>query len=1007
MSTRDALLESIRARLNRVVADGGDRSPVMEQAAVSEAMQLMQYGVNTVAVDAEVLVALGWFWFWRSQELPEPRAAAERGVALKLLAIPFLGGEELLPQPLLLPLAEAAIPGAKELLVRALRGYADAREVALAVGVWSRISRYVPEGHPEYFATLNHLGLAWRRRFELAGEPADLNASVEVTREITETAPAGHPHRATYLFHLSTALHLRCEQGEDVDDLDAAVEAGREAVRTASPDDRDRALYLTGLSKVLLTRFVRLGDRQDLGAALHTASEAVAEAPERHPDHTGFLTNYANVLMLRYETYHEPDDIVQAARTNRFVVQITPRGHFEYARYLSNACEVLRRLFTHTKNPEDLNEAVECGYRAVRATDRSDPERIMYQVGLVNALRDRFEATGEFGDLDEAVTVCRAAARGAALIDHPDHAALLSVLGRALQQRFERDGAGEDREEALTVWERAVAMRTAVPLLRVSAARLAADLAAPTDPGRAARLLEQAILLLPEVAPRRLRRGDQQRALGAYGDQLTSDAIALVLADPQLSTPERAARALRLAEAGRAVLLAQSLDVRGDVTELRYQHPYLARDFVALRERLDQETGAGGAPAAVPGAPSHSARLRLAKEMEALLDRIRAHDGFARFGLPPAFDELAAQADRGPVVTFNVSRYRSDALILTRDGVTACPLPGLGYEEVVRQVAVFHFALAAATDPDADRIAAQRALRTVLEWLWEAAAEPALRALPPLDAGGGPLPQVWWAPGGMLGLLPLHAAGFHTDPGRGPERRTVLDRVVSSYTPTVRALRHARARRPAAGERPRSLIVSMPTTPGHAPLPSAAEETDRLRAVLKDPVVLGESASGTGSATAAAVLAQLKHCGVAHFACHGISEFTDPSQSKLLLQDHAETPLTVSALSQADLAHAQLAYLSACRTAHPGNPRLLGEAIHLTSAFQLAGFPHVIGTLWAIDDRLAADIAESFYTHLADGPTAAPDPARAATALHQTIRALRDRYPATPSLWAGYLHSGA
>ncbi|MFD7379659.1 hypothetical protein [Streptomyces mirabilis] len=56
MSMRDALLESIRARLNEVVATG-DRSPVMEQAAIGDAMKLMQYGVNETAVDAEVLVS--------------------------------------------------------------------------------------------------------------------------------------------------------------------------------------------------------------------------------------------------------------------------------------------------------------------------------------------------------------------------------------------------------------------------------------------------------------------------------------------------------------------------------------------------------------------------------------------------------------------------------------------------------------------------------------------------------------------------------------------------------------------------------------------------------------------------------------------------------------------------------------------------------------------------------------------------------------------------------------
>ncbi|MBB5960708.1 hypothetical protein FHS29_007336 [Saccharothrix tamanrassetensis] len=43
---------------------------------------------------------------------------------------------------------------------------------------------------------------------------------------------------------------------------------------------------------------------------------------------------------------------------------------------------------------------------------------------------------------------------------------------------------------------------------------------------------------------------------------------------------------------------------------------------------------------------------------------------------------------------------------------------------------------------------------------------------------------------------------------------------------------------------------------------------------------------------------------------------------------------------------------------------LLDEAIHLLAAFQLAGYPHVAGTLWEINDPIAADIAEAIYAHL-------------------------------------------
>jgi CHAT domain-containing protein len=43
---------------------------------------------------------------------------------------------------------------------------------------------------------------------------------------------------------------------------------------------------------------------------------------------------------------------------------------------------------------------------------------------------------------------------------------------------------------------------------------------------------------------------------------------------------------------------------------------------------------------------------------------------------------------------------------------------------------------------------------------------------------------------------------------------------------------------------------------------------------------------------------------------------------------------------------------------------LLDESIHLASAFQLAGFPHVIATLWQTGDSAAVQVAEDFYIHV-------------------------------------------
>ena len=98
--------------------------------------------------------------------------------------------------------------------------------------------------------------------------------------------------------------------------------------------------------------------------------------------------------------------------------------------------------------------------------------------------------------------------------------------------------------------------------------------------------------------------------------------------------------------------------------------------------------------------------------------------------------------------------------------------------------------------------------------------------------------------------------------------------------------------------------------------------------------VVLESASGHDpTPTRDNVLAHLAECPVAHFACHGADDPIDPSQSRLLLHDYREAPLTVSALGSVHLEHARLAYLSACDTALSTNTLLIDEAIHLTSGF--------------------------------------------------------------------------
>src|SRR4029077_16542650 len=72
----------------------------------------------------------------------------------------------------------------------------------------------------------------------------------------------------------------------------------------------------------------------------------------------------------------------------------------------------------------------------------------------------------------------------------------------------------------------------------------------------------------------------------------------------------------------------------------------------------------------------------------------------------------------------------------------------------------------------------------VLEWLWDVAARPSLEALGfDTAVSDNNWPHVWWVPTGPLSHLPLHAAGRYEDC-----TETVLDRVMSSYSLSVKAL---------------------------------------------------------------------------------------------------------------------------------------------------------------------------------------------------------------------------
>lgn len=962
------------------------------------------------------------------------------------------------------------------LLGTALRARFEAtglmRDLDEAIEADRRAVAGAPPGHRDHAGFLANLGSALNLRFERAGIGADLDAAIAAFEEagdhynlgVLRTVRfhrtgaiadldavisayeraldlSGGTARGWALGNLGTVLRLRFEHSGDPADLDAAVAASQAEFDETPEDDPGRGTLQTKLGTVLLTRFRQTGRREDLDAAVGLSRAALAATPPGRPEHAAVVNNLALALLRRFEADGTPDDIEEAVRLGRESVEATPATAAERPGRLANLALALRLRFEHSRSMADLDAAVDLGREAIAAIPDGHPNQAVFRSDLGTVLHVRYRRTDAPGDLDAAVQAFRGAADvlaagrplragtlsnlGVALRDRftragamedldaaiaagrqaveatpaaaPARAGLLSILGEAYRDRFEHTGAMEDLDAAISAARQAVALTPAGsrdravhlahlgdalrhraglagealaayqaaltdtaggPDMRISAARAAATLVRDSQPEVAADMLETAVGLLPAAVSRPSGWADREHELSQFA-HLAGEAASLALAVPGASE----LRALRLLESGRAVLLGQVLD-----------------------------THAGQAPA-------------------------------------PSLSELRSEAEPGPIAVFNVSRYGGDALLLTTAGITRLPLPALQAAALIERFQQFLQALHDVADPELGwraRTRAQDDIGKTLQWLWDAAAGPVLDALDLTGpfAADGAWPRIWWIPGGMLSLFPLHAAGHHHEAGG----RTVMDRVVSSYAPTIRALRRSREMPARVPGTSRALVVAMPTTPQAEPLPYVADEAELLRSQLPDPLVLIQPGRE-------AVMTALADRPVAHFACHGVSDPFDPSRSGLLLTDHQTVPFTVAGLASAGLAGAELAYLSACGTAQmkvvtlgtvefgppalleavPGlaafgaalnrSTRLIDEAIHLTSAFQAAGFRHVVGTLWEINDAVTLDVTSAFYTALRT-ESGVLDTSRSALALHHAVRVLRDRLPGTPSLWAAYLHAG-
>lgn len=721
----------------------------------------------------------------------------------------------------------------------------------------------------------------------------------------------------------------------DMNPLEEAIRVKEQELNIAQATLSDICSIVTTLASLLILRHELGGSLDSLSQAIAVIDLVISSTPHGHPDLARRLTALGHLFEVRFSYTKSSDDIDRAIKIIEKAIKIAPTDDPTRSRSFYILGSLFGDRFELCKNMDDLNRAIEAMEMAIDIAhgDDSAPSETFYALGML--FNCRFELCKTGVDLDLAIQAMERAIV-IAPIDDTVRADFLLRLGVFLESRFHWTRDENDFERSASCFTKGWGYQDAPPFIRVRLAQKAAALlSAKFNWNESSMLLQNAVKLLPFTSPRLWQHVNKQHMLADLTAQ-ASEAAATAL-----SAGKEASHALALLELGRAVAAGFCFNVDTDISDLKRQRPELAKAFVSVRDEIDSPTGTTSFTYLGYSALSRKLRAGKLRELETITQEIRATPGFQNFLFPPSEGELKMAARLGPIVVVNLSLHRCDAFLIEEHGIRVLRLPKLSLKEVEQK---------------ADSLSGL-SLTPTLAWLWNVVAQPCLDALGRVEPHfRGDWPRVWWIPTGALSCFPLHAAGLHSD-GFGA---TVLDRVMSSYSFSLKAMLYGR--RVPHGQRSsleRAVLISMQNTPQQSSLPFAKDEIARVAELCAslqlEPI--------RPTPFRKDVLSRLGSCEIFHFAGHGILDLSEPSRSCLLLQDWAYNPLTLADLG--DIGTSPFfTYLSTNRDAKDGLDKRTGEAVHFAGACHIIGFRHVLGPLWAVQDKLCMEVATIFYKNM-------------------------------------------
>ncbi|CAG7561227.1 unnamed protein product [Fusarium equiseti] len=875
-----------------------------------------------------------------------------------------------------------------------------------------RVHAYLPDKldcHPRIFA----LAKASFSYYLQSNDRIHIDQAFDLCERAMECIGEEHVHFKHHLHLLGRiyeALYQRSRGtgADDQDKVDArhyltmAISKFQELLGVLTQDGGLRYEVLSRLGKLLSDQLYHDWDIGDLKMAVEVHQECLAHVREGSADHTFWLIHLGRSKNLAYVHFGNQNDLDEALRLLEKAMKLEPKDPVIRLTLVHNLAEAYRSRFKATSNLQYIRTAVNIyrdavdlfsgsidkiklmtwlghayldKYQWTRVLDDStsalsnledalelhgdyteDTIRSLILEGLIKCRLARNRYTGVMDELEAAITYALQASK-TMHSGNPQFNNTSGLLGLCYATKFERTQSEDDvllsvEADAKDFW---LSMSSPNVSNRLDIAqRLLTSYAKVKNWQEGFKVSTYILESIPQYTPRYLSPSDAQSLLAKISGLAS---IAAAFSIEVGSVGQDGQDTLHLFERGRGVFADFLYDLRVDFNDRRFQNlnPNFKQKFKSTLDQLGNPANKGA---------TLSERMAASKNFNELLYNFNTWQQKYRLGTENA--NFAVFTKVGPIVVINVS-HRCDAFLIRNVTVDVLPLPNLSQGEIDRKLKSKHLG---STE--------------VLEWLWDTITGPILDKLGYTEQPAGEeWPQICWIPTGALSRFPLHAAGYHTD-GSGD---TVLDRVISSYSSSIKAIMEARleANKPPSAK---AVMVAMQNTPGsNASLPFAQSEISKVRDLCESMALTTVEPDRTSQQ----VLSELKDCQIFHFAGHGKTDETNPLRSELRLDDWQTQPLTVADLLDLNLRESPpfLAYLSACGTSRIRDQRLLDESLHLISACQLAGFRHVVGTLWEVEDEACVEVAETVYSQIRDDDMSEGSVGKG---LHDAVRKLRNTW---------------